>query len=102
MQSKALDSIQPDALQLPLNTNFAFATRSIHNESCAQWLVNYHLHIHVLIEVTKECVDVVNKMNSTTVVVPCRLSSFKHLIAVNYNSSFNNTTDIGGAPLRRR
>ena len=41
-------------------------------------------------------------MTSTTFVVPCLLSSFKHLIAVKYNSSIKNTTDIVGAPLRRR
>ena len=59
-------------------------------------------------------------MTSTTFVVPCLLSSFKHLIlgcsklhlsgplmeklkiAVNYNNSINNSTDIGGASLRRR
>ena len=111
---------EPDASQLPLNTNFAFATHSIQNESCAQLLDNDHPHIHVLIEVTKDCVDVVKKMTSTTFVVPCLLSSFKHLIlgcsklhllgplmeklkiAVNYNNSINNSTDIGGASLRRR
>ena len=71
---------EPDASQLPLNTNLAFATHSIQNESCAQLLDNDPPHIHVLIEVTKECVDVVNKMTSTTFVVPCLLSSFKHLI----------------------
>ena len=111
---------EPDASQLPLNTNFAFATHSIQNESCAQLLDNDHPHIHVLIEVTKDCVDVVKKMTSTTFVVPCLLSSFKHLIlgcsklhlsgplmeklkvAVNYNNSIINSTDIGGASLRRR
>ena len=111
---------EPDASQLPLNTNFAFATNSIENESCAQLLDNDHSHIHVLIEVTKDCVDVVSKMTSTTFVVPCLLSSFKNLIlgcsklhlsvplmeklkiAVNYNNSINNSTDIGGASLRRR
>ena len=59
-------------------------------------------------------------MTSTTFVVPCLLSSFKHLllscskfhlsgplleklkIAVNYNNSINNSTDIAGASLRRR
>ena len=59
-------------------------------------------------------------MTSTTFVVPCLLLSFKHLIkgcrkfrllgplmeklktAVNYNNSNDNSTDIGGAPLRRR
>ena len=71
---------EPDASQLPLNTNFAFATHSIQNESCAQLLDNDHPHIHVLIEVTKDCVDVVKKMTSTTFVVPCLLSSFNHLI----------------------
>ena len=107
---------EPDASQLPLNTNFAFVTHSIQNESCAQLLDNDHPHIHVLIEVTKDCVDVVKKMTSTTFVVPCLLSSFKHLIlgcsklhlmeklkiAVNYNNSINNSTDIGGASLQRR
>ena len=111
---------EPDASQLPLNTNFAFATQPIQNESCAQLLDNDHPHIHVLIEVTKDCVDVVKKMTSTTFFVPCLLSSFKHLIlgcsklhlsvplmeklkiAVNYNNSINNSTDIGGASLRRR
>ena len=111
---------EPDASQLPLNTNFAFATHSIQNESFAQLLDNDHPHIHVLIEVTKDCVDVVKKMTSTNFVVPCLLSSFKHLIlgcsklhlsgplmeklkiAVNYNNSINNSTDIGGASLRRR
>ena len=111
---------EPDAsIQLPLNTNFAFATHSIQNESCAQLLDNDHPHIHVLIEVIKDCVDVVNKMTSTTFVVPCLLSSFKHLrlgcsklhlsgplmeklkIAVNYNNSINSSTDNGGASLRR-
>ena len=103
---------EPDASQLPLNTNFAFATHSIQNESCAQLLDNDHPHIHVLIEVTKDCVDVVKKMTSTTFVVPCLLSSFKHLIlgcsklhlsgplmeklkiAVNYNNSINNSTEL--------
>ena len=111
---------EPDASQLPLHTNFAFATHSIHNEYCAQLLENAPPHIHVLIEVTKDCVDVVNKMTSTTFVVPCLLSSFKHLIwgcskfhlsgplmvklktAVNYNNSINNSIGNGGAPLRRR
>ena len=59
-------------------------------------------------------------MTSTTFVVPCLLSSFKHLklgcsklhlsgplieklkITVNYINSINNSTDIGSAPLRRR
>ena len=45
---------EPDASQLPLNTNFAFATHSIHNESCAQLLDNDPPHIHVLIKVTKD------------------------------------------------
>ena len=111
---------EPDTSQLPLNTNFAFATHSIHNEYCAQLLDNDHPHIHVLIEVTRDCVNVVNKMTSTSFVVPCLLSSFKDLIlgcsnfhlsgplmeklkiAVNYNNSINNSTDIGGASLRRR
>ena len=111
---------EPDASQLHLNTNFAFATHSIHNEYFAQLLDNAPTHIHVLFEVTKDCVDVVNKMTSTTFVVTCLLSSFKHLIwgcsefhisgplmekikiAVNYNNSINNSTDIGGASLRRR
>ena len=111
---------EPRASQLPLYTNFAFLTHLIHNEYCAQLLDNAPPHIHVLIEVTKNCVDVVNKMTSTTFVVPCLLSSFKHLIlgcnkfhlsaplmeklkiAVNYNNSINNSTDIGGASLRRR
>ena len=83
-------------------------------------LDNAPSHIHVLIEVTKDCVDVVNKMTSTTFVVPCLLSFSKYLIlgcrkfhlsrplmeklkiAVNYNNSINNSTDIGGASLRRR
>ena len=111
---------EPDASQIPLNTNFAFATNSFQNESCAQLLDNDHPHIHVPIEVTKDCVDVVNKMTSTIFVVPCLLSSFKHLIlgcsklhlsgplmeklkiAVKYNNFINNSTDIGSAPLRRR
>ena len=96
---------EPDTSQLPLNTNFAFATHSIHNEYCAQLLDDAPPHIHVLIEVTNDCVNVVNKMTSTSFVVPCLLSSFKHLIlgcskfhlsgplmeklkiAVNYNNS---------------
>ena len=59
-------------------------------------------------------------MTSTFFVVPCLLSSFKHLIlgcrkfhlsgplieklkiAVNYNNSIKNSTDIGTASLRRR
>ena len=53
---------EPDASQLPVNTNFAFATHSIQNKSCAQLLDKDHPHMHVLIEVTKDCVDVVNKM----------------------------------------
>ena len=77
-------------------------------------------HIHVFIELTKDCVDVRNTMTSTIFVVPSLLSSFKHLIldcnkfhlsgpqieklkiAVNYNNSINNSTDIGGASLGRR
>ena len=111
---------EPDASQLPLNTNFSFATHLIHNEYCAQLLDNSPPHIHVLIEVTKDCVDVVNKMTSTTFIVPCLLSSFKHLIwgcskfhlsgtlmeklkfSFNYNNCINNSTDIGGVTLRRR
>ena len=111
---------EPDTSQIPLNTNFAFATHSIYNEFCAQLLDDTPPHIHVLIEVTKDCVDVVNKMTSTSFVVPCLLSSFKHLImgcsklhlsvplmeklkiAVNYKNSINNSADIGGASLRRR
>ena len=111
---------EPDTSQLPLNTNFAFATHSIPNEYCAILLDKAPPHIHVLIEVTKDCVDVVNKITSTSFVVPCLLSSFKHLIlycskfhlsgplmeklkiAVNYNNFINNSTDIGGASLRRR
>ena len=94
---------EPDASQLPLNTNFAFATHSIQNESCAQLLYNDHPHIHVLIEVTKDCVDVVKKMTSTTFVVPCLLPSFKHLIwGCSKLHLLNNSTDIGGASLRRR
>ena len=111
---------EPDTSQIPLKTNFAFATHSIHNEYCAQLLDDAPPHIHFLIEKIKDCVDVVNKMTSTSFVVPCLLSSFKHLIlgfskfhlsgplmeklkiAVNYNNSFNNSTDIGGASLRRR
>ena len=84
-------SNEPDISQVPLNTNFAFATHSTQNESCTQLLDNDHPHIHVLIELTKECVDVVNQLTSTTFVVP-----------VNYNNSINTSTDIGGAPLRRR
>ena len=71
---------EPDTSQLPLNKNFAFATHSIHNEYCAQLHDDTPPHIYVLIEVTKDCVDVVNKMTSTSFVVPCLLSSFKHLI----------------------
>ena len=70
---------EADASQLPLNTNFAFATHSIVNEYCAQLLENAPPHIHVLIEVTKDCVDVVNKMTSNNFVVSFLLSSFKHL-----------------------
>ena len=73
---------EPDTSQLPLNTNFAFATHSIHNEYCAQLLDDAPPHIHVLIEVTKDCVNLVNKMTSTSFVVACLLSSFKHLIMV--------------------
>ena len=69
---------EPGISQLPPNTNFAFATHSIQNESCTQSLDNDHPHIHVLIKLTKDCVNVVNKM--TTFVVPCLFSSFKHLI----------------------
>ena len=71
---------EADASQLPLNTNFAFATHSIVNKYCAQLLENAPPHIHVLIEVTKDCVDVVNKMTSNNFVVSFLLSSFKHLI----------------------
>ena len=71
---------EPDTSQLQLNTNFAFATHSIHNEYCAQLLDDAPPHIHVLIEVTEDCVNVVNKMTSTSFVVPCLISSFKHLI----------------------
>ena len=45
---------EPDSSQLPLNTNFAFATHSIHNEYCAQLLDNAPPHIHFLMEVTKD------------------------------------------------
>ena len=111
---------EPDISQFPLYTNFAFATHSTQKESCTQLLDNDHLHIHVFIELTKDCVDVVNKLTSTTFIVPCLLSSFKHLIlgcskiqlsgplveklkiSVNNNNSINTSTDIGGAPLRRR
>ena len=111
---------EPDTSQLPLNTNFAFATHSNHNKYCAQLLDDAPTHIHVLIEVTKDCVNVVNKMTSTSFVVPCLLSFFKHLVlgcskfrlsgplieklktAVNYNNCINNSTDIAGASLRRR
>ena len=110
---------EPDASLLPINTNFAFATHSTHNKYCAPLLDNAPPHILVLIEVTKNCVDVVNKMTSTTCVVPCLLPAFKHQFlgrskfplsgplmeilktAVNYNNSKNNPTDIGGASLRR-
>ena len=111
---------EPDISQLPLNTNFAFATHSTQNESCTQLLDIDHPHIHALIELTEDCVDIVNKLTSTTFFVPCLLSSFKHLIlggskiqllgplteklkfAVNYNNFINTSTDIGGAPVRRR
>ena len=64
---------EPDATKFPLNTNFAFATHSIHNEYWAALLDNAPPHIHVLIEVTKSCVDIVNEMTSTTFVVPYTL-----------------------------
>ena len=56
--------------KLPLSTNFAFATQISQNESCAQLFDNDRPHIHSLIEVTKDFVNVVNKMTSTTFVVP--------------------------------
>ena len=96
-----------DASQLPLNT-----TPSL--------LANDHPHIHFFIEVTNDCVNIVNKRTSTTFVVTCLLSSLKHLrlscsqfqlsgllmeklkIAVNYTNSIRISTDIGVALLRRR
>ena len=113
-------NIELNASQYTLNTQCAIATHSIHNESCAELLDNDSPHIHFLIKLTKDSMDVMNKMTSTNFVVPCLLSFFKHLIlgcskvhlsgplmeelqiAVNYNNSINNSTDIGLAPLRRR
>ena len=108
-----------DTSQLPLNHKFCICNPF--NSQRVLHPVARHAppHIHVLIEVTKDCVNVVSKMTSTSFVVPCLLSSFKHLIlgcskfhlsgplmeklkiAVNFNNSINNSTDIGGPSLRR-
>ena len=72
----------------------------------------------MLVEFTKECTDVLNKMTSKAFVVPCLLSTFKYLIlgcsnyelsgplmeklklAVNYNAT--NNLDVSVVPVRRR
>ena len=66
---------EPDVSDLPSNTNFAFAVHSNQNEFCSQSLANGHPHYHVLIEVTKECTEAVNKMTLKSFIVPCLLSS---------------------------
>ena len=109
---------EPDVSDLPSNTNFAFAVHSNQNEFCSQSPANGQPHYHVLIEVTKECTEAVNKMTLKSFIVPCLLSSFKYLImrcskyhlsgplmekmklAVNYNST--NNLDTAGVSLRKR
>ena len=69
---------EPDVSDLPSNTNFAFAVHSNQNEVCSQSTANGQPHYHVLIEVTKECTEAVNKM--TLNLLSC-LASFHPLNA---------------------
>ena len=85
-----------------------FCNHSIDNEK----------HSHVLVELTKESTDLLNKMSSKAFVVPCLLSTIEYLflgcsnyqlsgplmeklkIAGNYNSIGN--LKVSGVPVRKR
>ena len=66
--------------ELRHKTNSAFIVHSTPREFSTQFLDKGQPHFHVLIEVTKDCNDAVNKMTSKPFILLCLLSSFKFLI----------------------
>ena len=56
---------EPNISALPANLDVSLSIYSTFNNYCSQSIENGH-HYHVLIEVTKECVDTVNKMTPKT------------------------------------
>ena len=56
---------EPYISALPANLDVSLSIHSTFNNYCSQSIENGH-HYHVLIEVTKECVDTVNKMAPKT------------------------------------
>ena len=56
---------EPITSALPSNLDVSLSIHSTFNNYCSQSIENGH-HYHVLIEVTKECVDTVNKMTPKT------------------------------------
>ena len=109
---------EPDVSDRPSNTNLSFAVHSNQNNFCSQSLVNGQPPYHVLMKVTKKCIETVNKMTLKPFIVPCLLFSFKYLImgcskyrlsgplmekikvAVNNNST--NNFDTTGVSLRKQ
>ena len=63
---------EPNISGLPANLDVSLSIHSTFNNYCSQSIENGH-HNHVLIEVTKECVDMVNKM--TPKIWCCSLST---------------------------
>ena len=61
---------EPDVSDLPSNTKFAFAVHSNQKDFCSQSPANGQPHYHVLIEVTKECIEAVKKMTLNSFIVP--------------------------------
>ena len=60
---------KPDVSKLPGNTNCAFPVQFY-----SQSLENGQPLFHVLIEVTKDCIDAINKTTSSYFIVLCLLS----------------------------
>ena len=56
--------------------NFAVSSHSNILDFCNHSIDN-EKHYHVLVEITKESTDLLNKMTSKAFVVPCLLSTFK-------------------------
>ena len=66
--------------ELPPKTNSAFVVHAIPYNFSSQSLDNGPPNFNVLIEVTKDCKEAVNKMTSKSFLVPCLLSSFTFFI----------------------
>ena len=108
---------EPNFSGFASKANFAVSSHSNKLDFCNHSIDN-EKHYNVLVEFTKDTTDLLNKLTSKALVVPCLLSTLKYLIlgcsnyklsgplmeklkiAVNYNSI--NNLDVSGVPVRRR